>query len=575
MKIIRYIVLLMAFLTVLIVLTGISLRKAGQYKVEKYTNEIAEKIISEMNDDQLVGQLFMFLFQLDDLENIKKINPGGIFIYGGNIPRNANDVQDIAKLDSDIEKINSLYLKNNIPLPWYSIDQEGGRVRRIQTADTDFPSAMTFGEAYTKTGKTDLPLLAAFHTCIQLRKHGIQWPLTPVADVQINPDNPVIGERSYGSDPDVVFQMVREYTKGLQNGRCMSSIKHFPGHGDTNLDSHKDLPEIHKSQVDLNKIELYPYYKIFKNNEQPHGLMSAHIVFKEISDQPATLSKTWLTDKLRNEMNFKGIIITDDLAMNAMNIYKKKGGIENLAVESFNAGADILLYVYNTKESHKMLDEFKDAYARGIVSKDRVRDSVHKIITRKIKLGILDTLIKKNMESWPAEFQQKAHTLLKYSNEVSENVRLIETQLASPESVNDFVSKNGIKTIWGNPDQSQDIFSYPLFTDLAKDSERFKSINEKVKNIYPLSSLGKVEIPAKCVILQTQKNSIRNITGLQRKKPCIIYSINDPFPKNKIVPFLNKNDVLITTFSPTEMSANKLVETYLEGIIPPKTSIVY
>lgn len=602
MKKILYIVLFMGILGVLIVLFGLAYRKIQIQKIETYSQDISRQIVAGMDDETMIRQLFMFYFQLDDYKSLKQLMPGGIFIHTNNIPLTAENEQDLALLDSDIEKINDLYRKSGKLQPFYSIDQEGGRVRRIKKGITEFPSAMAVGEAYAVSGRTDLAMLTGFYNCIQLRAHGIQWPLTPVADVQDNPDNPVIGVRSFGSDPQLVTVMVKNYVMGAQNARCMTSVKHFPGHGSTSLDSHTNLPIMHKAPEEIEETELYPYKHIIHDKHAPYGIMSAHIIFDQISSQPATLSYDWLTKKMREELHFKGIIITDDLAMNAVNIYTKENpgvvkGNYGPAVQAFLAGADILLFVFKPAESIVMLNKFMAAYHNKVISRQRIVESVQRIVYRKVKMGLLDQYIQDHLSQWPAKEQKEAEVLLAYSKEVELNIVNIQTQLARPESVNEFISKNGIKTIWGYPSKDIKVQSYPLFTDdpdikeklAEKNAKQLKGADAKntkpkaVPVIYSFDQIGRVPCPERCVILETQNRPLEWLlqkinqkkSQAKERKPWIIYTISDPFPRKKYEKYLAPSDILITSFSGTLESRKELIETYLEEKIPPTAKVFY
>lgn len=575
MRRIVMIVLSMVVISVLLLVVGLQYRTAQLNKVENYTWQITEQIVSEMDDETLQKQLFMLYFQLDDITAWQNLMPGGIFIHTGNMSTLSNGNTNLPLLNSGIEKINNIYRKKNIPRPYYAIDQEGGRIHRIKNSTIDFPSAMTIGEAFTHTHREDLPLLAGFYTCMELRMHGIQWPLTPVVDVQTNPDNPVIGIRSFGSDPKLVTTMASQYIKGVQNARCMSSIKHFPGHGDTNLDSHKNLPTISKTKEELDKVDLYPFKNLIASKNPPQAVMSAHIIFNKISPIPATLSYAWLTEKLRKEWNYQGIIITDNLAMKAMSIYKKNEDIENVAVNAFLAGADVLLFAGEPKNTKEIIQGFMTACRKKIIPKERITQSVKKIIYQKINMGLLDVFIRENMKNWSPGLQRQAELLLRRSNEIEVNIKSIESQLATVDSVNNFMSRNGIKTLVGNPDSEKNIHSYPVFTDITENESTYQEIQKKSVQVYSLSAISEKLCGEKCVILHTQNTPLEELLAKKGTKPWIIYSIYDPFPANKFMKFFKENDILISTFSTTDTSRDKLIETWISNTIPPRASVMY
>ena len=203
-----------------------------------------------------------------------------------------------------------------------------------------FPSAMAFGQA----AKTSYVEEAAFITAYDLRKLGINWILAPVLDINNNPKNPVINVRSFGSDVELVSKMGRAYVKGNRLALSLSAIKHFPGHGDTDIDSHLVLPRITKSIEEMNNFELIPFSKaMLKTDKETMAevLMTAHILFPAIdSKRPATLSKKIIKKLLREKMGFQGLITTDAMEMKAIAKHYSPSKAAHLA---FEAGVDIIL----------------------------------------------------------------------------------------------------------------------------------------------------------------------------------------------------------------------------------------
>ena len=197
----------------------------------------------------------------------------------------------------------------------------------------------------------------------------------PVADINTNPENIVIGNRAFGAKPDLVSKMVSAYLDGLHSQGIAGTIKHFPGHGDTKNDPHSESVEIYKTWDELLKAELIP----FKNNfGKTDSVMTAHITLKNVNgDLPATLSKEIITGKLRNELGYDGIIITDALMMGAIKDNYSSGEAAVLAIE---AGNDILLMPYDYVEAFEALVE---AVESGRISEERLDESVSKILKLK------------------------------------------------------------------------------------------------------------------------------------------------------------------------------------------------
>lgn len=270
---------------------------------------------------------------------------------------------------------------SGIPL-FISIDQEGGRVKRIKQGITDFPGNMAFGVVEDKELMND----AARILGIQLRLLGVNMNLAPVLDVNNNPRNPVINTRSFGSDPDIVSMMGIAYIKGLQDSKCISVGKHFPGHGDTDKDSHITLPEISYNIERLQKVEFIPFVEAI--NEEVECIMTAHISFPSIlnNNLPATLSDKFLNEILRKKMKFNGLIITDDLEMKAIS---EMMNIGEAAVKSIKAGADIVLISSHGNDLKKVARAIKEAVKSGYLSQERIDISVKRIIEMKLRYDIM------------------------------------------------------------------------------------------------------------------------------------------------------------------------------------------
>jgi len=216
-----------------------------------------------------------------------------------------------------------------------SIDQEGGRVARLPKGFTVFPGQGALGQA----GMADLAYAFAEITALELRAIGVNMDLTPVLDVHTNPSNPIIGDRAFGRDPELVETLGLAVIAGLQDNGVLACGKHFPGHGDTAADSHKELPTVPHGLDRLRDIEMRPFAHCFANGLA--AVMTAHVRYPALDpDAPATLSAAILTDLLRTQLHFQGLALTDDLEMHAILDHY---GIEDAAIRALRAGADILL----------------------------------------------------------------------------------------------------------------------------------------------------------------------------------------------------------------------------------------
>lgn len=312
----------------------------------------------------------------DEAKNVlKKYKPGGIILYGYNITSEENTKKFIA----DLQQVS---IENgNLPL-FISVDEEGGRVKRFHDGVSAFPGNMALGVA--DDGKLTYEIARALG--IQLRRMGVNMNLSPVVDVNNNPNNPVINTRSFGSNPEVVSRMGVKLIAGLQDSGCIAVAKHFPGHGDTDRDSHLTLPYINHGIERLEKIEFLPFSAAIKSGVE--CVMTAHISYPNIlhSRTPATLCKYFLTELLRGKMIFGGLVITDDMEMQAVS---KLMDIGESSVASIIAGADVVLISTCGKSIEKAVNAIKKAIADGRISEQRIDESLKRILFLKVKYNIM------------------------------------------------------------------------------------------------------------------------------------------------------------------------------------------
>ena len=219
--------------------------------------------------------------------------------------------------------------------PFIAVDQEGGRVTRLPSPFTVLPPMRTFGDI------DDIALTAHAGKVIanELTALGFNLNFAPVMDVDSNPDNPIIGDRSFGRDPRTVMRHGVALLRGLQDGGVLACAKHFPGHGDTHLDSHLELPTVECDESRLRHIELPPFRAA--SGAGVAAMMTAHVVYPALDkDVPATFSRAICTSLLRREIGFEGVLFSDDLEMGAI---ANHHGVGHAAVESVWAGCDALL----------------------------------------------------------------------------------------------------------------------------------------------------------------------------------------------------------------------------------------
>lgn len=355
--------------------------------------------LEQMSLAEKVGQLFQIGFsgfepdaEIEDM--IKNHYIGGVIYFS----RNIKNPDQTAGLSNQLQDL-ALASGAGIPL-FISTDQEGGVVTRLKGA-THFPSNMALGAANDK----ELANKVGKAVGSELKNLGINVNLAPVLDVNNNPDNPVIGVRSFGGDPKLVAELGKAYINGIQSEGVIATAKHFPGHGDTDTDSHLELPIIKHGKKRLNEVELYPFKEAIKAGVE--SIMTAHVYFPAFEKKdgiPATLSRSVLTDLLRKKMNFEGLIITDCMEMKAI---ADNFGTAEGAVLTIEAGSDIVLVSHTYTEQKKAVEAVIKAVKSGRISEKRIDKSVKRIIKIKAKNLNLTNLTKASAENIDFEAHQK------------------------------------------------------------------------------------------------------------------------------------------------------------------------
>ncbi|MCD8241431.1 MAG: DUF3221 domain-containing protein [Lachnospiraceae bacterium] len=262
-----------------------------------------------------------------------------------------------------------------------AVDEEGGSVARIGNnsamGTTSFPSMKTIGD----TGDTQKAWNVGYTIGTEIRELGFNLDFAPVADVDSNPDNPVIGDRSFGTDAARVSEMVSAAVRGFQESDVLSTLKHFPGHGDTATDSHEGYTELNKTLEELYQVEFVPFQGGIAAGAD--FVMVGHISVPQVTgdDMPASLSGTMI-DILKNDLDFKGLVITDSMQMEAITDRWSSGEAAVLAVQ---AGVDVILMPENLEEA---VAGILDAVESGELPEERIEESVQKILETKIRAGI-------------------------------------------------------------------------------------------------------------------------------------------------------------------------------------------
>ncbi|MEO3887038.1 beta-N-acetylhexosaminidase [Nonomuraea sp. B5E05] len=342
--------------------------------------------LAEMSVAEKVGQLFMPVLYGTSASSvsgenqarygaqtpakvIRKYHLGGVILF----PQNVKSSRQVVGLTNGMQRA-----ARGVPL-LVATDQENGLVSRMSALMTEFPGAGEIG------AKKDLSLsrAVAAATGRELRALGVNLDFAPVADVNVNPGNPVIGRRAFGDDPKKVAKMVSAAVKGFDDAKIAATVKHFPGHGDTTVDSHSGLPVIEHTKAEWERIDAPPFKAAIAAGVD--AVMSAHIVFPKLdpSGDPATLSKPILTGLLREKLGFKGVISTDALNMGGARTKYDDGEV---AVRAVLAGADLLLMPNDLPEAHRAV---LAAVKSGRISEQRLDQSVTRLLTLKQSKGLL------------------------------------------------------------------------------------------------------------------------------------------------------------------------------------------
>lgn len=364
---------LSCFLITFIMLTGCT----HPFEVDP----IQEKI-NAMSLEEKIGQMVIAGIDGETLgENtvtlIKQYHVGGIILFS----KNLKGVNQSLHLINDLKEINA---SNPIPL-FISVDEEGGRVSRLPPEIKKMPPSQDIGNMNSVL----LSYQVGMTIGKQLKAFGFNMDFAPVLDINNNPDNPVIGNRAFGNHPKVVKEMGIAEMQGLQDERVIPVVKHFPGHGNTATDSHVGLPvEDHSLQM-LKNFELIPFEEAINN--QADAVMVAHILLPQIDPQyPSSMSKTIITHLLREDLNFTGVVMTDDLTMGAI---LKNYDIKEAAIASILAGTDILLVCHQFNNVTYVMNGIKEAVEKGTLSEERINESVYRILKLKDKYNLTDEKI--------------------------------------------------------------------------------------------------------------------------------------------------------------------------------------
>jgi beta-N-acetylhexosaminidase len=359
---------------------------AGPVYLDHGGEKWAEKTLRKLSLEEKVGQLFMVWVRAEFL-NVNSpeylelrdiMNKYHVGSFAMTVPWEPPFLYRSEPYEA-AELLNRLQQDSKLPL-LFAADFERGVTMRLRGA-TQFPHAMAFGAA----GKEDYAKAFGRITAEESRAVGIHWNFFPDADVNSNPANPIINTRSFGEDPEQVGDMVAAYIRGARAGGMMTTAKHFPGHGDTATDSHLSVAQVTGDRKRLNSVELAPFRKAIAAGVD--SIMVAHVTVPALEPDPnrvATTSPAVVTDLLKHELGYQGIVVTDALDMAGLTrLYS--ANIGRAAVEAFKAGNDLLIIPADLEASYKSM---LDAAKSGEIPSARLDASVLKLLKAKAALGL-------------------------------------------------------------------------------------------------------------------------------------------------------------------------------------------
>ena len=340
--------------------------------------QYVDLIVQRMTLDQKLGQMMIVQFvgpsySFDLSTMISQYGVGAVIIFVAN-----NNIVNKAQLKGLVQEMQH---NSTVPLT-IAIDQEGGVVDRLVNLDGTRPSEATIGA----TNDPSKAMAAGIRDAQDLAYYGINLNLAPVVDVT-NVYNPQLYTRTYGNTADLVTKMASAYIQGLQkSGKVLGTLKHFPGLGDVGVDPHSGVPHLTRARADLERIDWAPYRTLIQQCDV-HAIMVTHEIVSAVDTTiPSSLSAKLVTGILRQEFGFDGVIMTDSLIMEGITAYYTEAQAAALAVE---AGSDLLMGAATPSDVAAMIKGIRDAVSAGSISRQRIDDSVRRILMMKYEMGLL------------------------------------------------------------------------------------------------------------------------------------------------------------------------------------------
>lgn len=512
-----------------------------------------------------IGQLFVVGFPGKEVTEelrylIHEYHIGSVILFAHNIGTPKEVINLTKSLQKEAKSAGYKY-----PL-LIAIDEENGTVKRLGEEAGEYPGAMTLSATQDPNSAYEIGK-ATGEDLLQL---GINWNYAPVLDVNNNPNNPVIGVRSFGETPEMVSEFGTEFMRGLQDAGIATALKHFPGHGDTSVDSHYSLPQINHDIQRLHEIELVPFKAAIA--EGADSVMTAHIVFPALETEegcPATLSKNIITGLLREKLDFKGVIVTDALEMEAVS---ETIGIENGAVKAIQAGADNVLIGHLPEEQLKALKRVEEAVYNKEISFERIQESIERINQMKEKYVQWEDLnldIVEVSERFNSEEKQKlaekvygkSVTVLKTGDLLTRNMSILVLQ-----------PKDELRTI--AEDTTEENYSLSQTVKKYIDNVEISMVSNKLTDKERNSILEKVRVVDRVILgtmmAQKEDDIIKLAQEISQNKPLDLISMKSPY----IGQWLTDMNYWINTYEPSKLPLDIAIRTLLNEIEPTGKSPV-
>ncbi|WP_239470067.1 glycoside hydrolase family 3 protein [Archangium violaceum] len=361
-----------------------------------------EDLLARLSLEDKVGQLMMVGFAGTEVDEsvealVRGRRVGGVCLFKRNIVTG----EQVARLNDGLRRL----LADAIP-PFLALDQEGGNVVRVNDDVVVLPGNMALGA----TRSPELAYAAGHAQGEDLARLGFNMNLAPVLDVNLNPRNPVIGIRSYGDSVPLVSELGRAFVRGQQDAGLVTVAKHFPGHGATDADSHTALPVMRESREEV-LAQMEPFHAVMRDGLD--GLMTAHVAVPGLTgdDVPATLHPQVLGGLLRQRLGFQGLVLTDELEMDAI---AQRYGVGRAAVMAVNAGADMVLIPWRPEKKTEVYEALLAAAHDGAIARERLDEAVRHILTAKVRRGLFEPplLLEERLATPPSpEHAEVAHRI--------------------------------------------------------------------------------------------------------------------------------------------------------------------